>query len=87
MDMNEMILSELRLIRIALESVAPKRHQKIPQAAISLDMPESTLRKLADSGKIAVSVRSRTKIRKQYLVDVVKTRQIIDQGLLLPRIK
>ena len=87
MDTNEMILAELRLIRMAIEATAPKRWMKIPEAAIFLQMPVSALRKLADSGKIPVSIRTRTKIRKQYVVDVIKTRQLIEQGLLLPKIK
>lgn len=82
-----MILKELRLIRMALESVAPKRWQKIPEASITLNTPQSTLRSWADNNMIPVMVRTRTKVRKQYLVDVVKTRIMMEDGGLLPKVR
>jgi len=87
MDRDELILEELRRIRIALETVAPNRWQKIPEAARSLGIPVSTLRKLADSGKIAVSIGRKTKVRKQYLIDMVQTRLFIEAGGFMPKIK
>lgn len=82
-----MILAELRRIRIALETVAPKRWQKIPEASLTLGVPKSSLRRLADLNRIPVMVTSRTKVRKQYQVDVVKTRLLLEDGGLLSNMK
>jgi len=83
----ELILKELRSIRLALETTAPKRWQKIPEASKTLGIPQSRIRVLADAGTIPVSVLAVTKSRKHYLVDVVKTRQLIEEGGLMPKVK
>ena len=87
MSNEELILKELRSIRLALEITAPKRWQKIPEASKSLGIPQSRIKILADAGTIPVSVLAVTKCRKHYLVDVVKTRQLIEEGGLMPKVK
>ena len=87
MDTNEMILEELKRIRMALESVAPKRWQKIPEASVTLGVAQSALRRLADNNKIPVMITSRTRTRKVYQIDVVKTRLFLENGGLMPKIK
>ena len=83
MSNEELILKELRSIRLALETTAPKRWLKIPEASKT----QSRIRVLADAGTIPVSVLAVTKSRKHYLVDVVKTRQLIEEGGLMPKVK
>ena len=87
MSNEELILAELRRIRLALEAAAPKRWQKVPDAAKTVNIPQSTIRTLADSGKIKVSVVSKTKVRKNYLIDIVSLRQFIEEGGLMPKVK
>jgi hypothetical protein len=87
MSNEEMILKELRSIRLALEITAPKRWQKIPEASKTLGIPQSRIKALADAGTIPVSVLAVTKCRKHYLVDVVKTRQLIEEGGMMPKVK
>jgi hypothetical protein len=87
MDTNEMILDELRRIRKVLEGNAPKRWQKIPEASVTLGVPQSALRRLADNNKIPVMVTSRTKVRKAYQIDVIRTRMFLEEGGLMPKVK
>lgn len=87
MSTDERILEELRLIRIALQAVAPKRWQKVPAASVTLDVPQSTLRRLVNLNRIPIRVTNKTRQRKSFEIDTVKTRQLLEDGMLLRKVK
>ena len=56
MSNEELILKELRSIRLALETTAPKRGQKIPEASKTLGIPQSRIRVLADADYSSIGI-------------------------------
>jgi len=87
MNNDELILDELRRIRIALERQAPKRWQRIPLAAKTLDTTPWALRQLIAMNKLPIRVMSKTKIRKAVEVDTIRAREIMENGMLLRKVK
>jgi len=79
MDTNQLILEELRRIRIALEATMPDRWQRVPAAARLLGIPVGTLRRLVDDNKVPIMVPKKTRARKSFLVDVVATRDLLQK--------
>jgi hypothetical protein len=78
------ILDELKSIRSAIEAlVNTRRYQSVPEASKTLGLPASRIRKACNDGVIPCSIISNTAEKKRYLVDIMKTREVLNAGGLI----